>query len=243
MPRDPQVSIRASSRRQLVGLFCGAAVMAAAFGILSGNVWHANHPVALDRLATDLGLAAGEVGEHAPMAERVEQLGSREGVGLAAVALALFAVIWRDWVAAVVVVLAPMACFVITQYVAKPLINEPIPFGGRAFPSGHAAGVTAVALTAVLLLYRRWGGLVAILFAPLGIAAVLGVGSAVLTLRFHHYPTDVLGGAALGAAVVLTLAAVLSLARHRWQPGGQWSRREQHAVIHIPKNRSGAAPP
>ena len=233
MPREPYASIRASSRSRAARLSCGAAVMAAAFLILSENVWHANHSVALDHIATDLGLAAGEVGEHTPMAERVEQLGSREGVGLAAVALAVLAIIWRDWIAALVAVLAPITCFVITEYVAKPLINDPIPFGGRAFPSGHAAGVTAVALTAVLLLHRRWGVLVAVLFAPLGIAAVLGVGSAVLTLRFHHYPTDVLGGVGLGAAVVLTLAAVLSLARDRWQPGWQSSDREQHAVMHI----------
>jgi undecaprenyl-diphosphatase len=63
------------------------------------------------------------------------------------------------------------------------------------FPSDHATAAFAIA-TALLLRDRRWGGLV------LALAAVLAAGRVALGV---HYPTDVLGGAALGAAVSLLL--------------------------------------
>ena len=190
-------------------------IMATSFVLLSSAVWHANRQVALDRAAATIGIVAGEegpLGGDRRRAELAERLGSRRGVGLAAVALVGLALLWREWLAGLVCLLAPVACFVIIEYVAKPLINEPIPFGGRAYPSGHAAGVAAVAVSAMILLYRHWGGLAAILFAPVGVAAILSVGLGVLALRFHHYPTDVIGGVALAGTVALTLTAVLSWA-------------------------------
>ena len=192
-------------------------IMGTVFLVLTGDVWRANHRVGLDRTAANFGIVAGEegpLGGHTPRAELAERLGSRTGVGLAAAALFGLALLWRQWVAGLVSLLSPVACFVLIEYVAKPLINQPIPFGGRAYPSGHAAGVTAVALRALILLYRRWGALAAILFAPLGVAAIVSVGLGVLALEFHHYPTDVVGGAALAGAVVLTLTAVLTWATH-----------------------------
>ncbi len=146
------------------------------------------------------------------MARAAERLGSRTVAGLATAIVVAVAVLSRDWLSAVVATVAPVACFVLTEYVAKPLVNQPTPFGGRAYPSGHVAGVAAVALSALVLVYRRWGGLAAAAFAPVAVAAVVSVGLGVLGLGFHPYPTDVLGGVALGSTVVFTLTAVLSFA-------------------------------
>jgi undecaprenyl-diphosphatase len=64
-----------------------------------------------------------------------------------------------------------------------------------SFPSDHATAAFAIA-TAVLLRDRRWGVVV------LAFAALLAAGRVALGV---HYPSDVLGGAALGAAVSLLL--------------------------------------
>jgi undecaprenyl-diphosphatase len=65
------------------------------------------------------------------------------------------------------------------------------------FPSDHATAAFAIAV-AVLLRDRRWG------VVALAFAAVLAVGRVAIGV---HYPTDVLGGAALGAACALVLWA------------------------------------
>jgi undecaprenyl-diphosphatase len=64
-----------------------------------------------------------------------------------------------------------------------------------SFPSDHATAAFAIA-TAVLLRDRRWGVVV------LAFAAVLAAGRVAVGV---HYPTDVLAGAALGAAASLLL--------------------------------------
>jgi undecaprenyl-diphosphatase len=64
------------------------------------------------------------------------------------------------------------------------------------FPSDHATAAFAIAV-AIFLRNRRWGA-VALVFA-----AVLAVGRVAMGV---HYPSDVLGGAALGTACALVLA-------------------------------------
>jgi undecaprenyl-diphosphatase len=86
-----------------------------------------------------------------------------------------------------------------------------------SFPSDHATAAFAIAV-AILLRKRGWG--IFALFA----AAVLSVGRVAIGV---HYPSDVLGGAALGAASALALwippvrARVDALAD--WA-GGCWDR-------------------
>ncbi|HWB70253.1 MAG TPA: phosphatase PAP2 family protein [Solirubrobacterales bacterium] len=72
-------------------------------------------------------------------------------------------------------------------------------FSGHAadpgFPSDHATASFAIA-TAIFLRHRRWG------LVALTAAAVLSVGRVALGI---HFPSDVLAGAALGAAAALVL--------------------------------------
>ena len=63
------------------------------------------------------------------------------------------------------------------------------------FPSDHATAAFAIAV-AILLRDRRWGAV------ALAFACVLAVGRVAMGV---HYPSDVLGGAALGAACALLL--------------------------------------
>ncbi|OGF87622.1 hypothetical protein A3B19_02400 [Candidatus Giovannonibacteria bacterium RIFCSPLOWO2_01_FULL_46_32] len=75
-----------------------------------------------------------------------------------------------------------------------PLISRET---GGSFPSGHAAFLFALAMT-VFLYNRRWG---ALFFAG---AILVGVGRVLAGL---HWPSDILGGAAVGvlAALVVNL--------------------------------------
>jgi undecaprenyl-diphosphatase len=65
------------------------------------------------------------------------------------------------------------------------------------FPSDHATGAFAIAVA--LLLRHRLGGAVALVLACVIAVSRVAVGA--------HYPTDVLGGAALGTAAALVLLA------------------------------------
>lgn len=204
---------RYRTRPGLTVLFTAAVVMTAALLALTVDVWRTNAPVALDRAATRLGFGAGEEGllGHDPRLARIaESIGSPMTVGIGAFAVLFVALVLRDWTGAAVALLAPVGAFFIIEYLAKPVINDPIPYGGRSYPSGHAAGVAAVATAAVLVFYRRWGIWGAVAFTPVAIVAVLIVGLGVLGLNFHHYATDVIGGAVLGAADALILRAVFA---------------------------------
>ena len=85
---------------------------------------------------------------------------------------------------------------------ARPFVADPQGvhlFSGHAadpgFPSDHATAAFAIA-TAIVLRKRRAG------YFALGAAAVLSIGRVALGV---HYPSDVLAGAALGAAAALAL--------------------------------------
>ena len=85
------------------------------------------------------------------------------------------------------------------------------------FPSDHATAAFAIA-TAILLRNRRWGSV------ALAAATVLSIGRVAIGV---HFPSDVLAGAALGAAAALVLwapplrAKVEALADYA---GAQWDR-------------------
>lgn len=192
--------------------------LAGSFVALAAVVWETRGIVELDRLAQRLrrsGPMDGLLADGAPLGfssllrpEEVVNLGSKMFVVPAAFVLALLALILRDRIGALVAVAGPGVTGALTEYFLKPLINAPE--GPRAFPSGHAGGVTAIALVVVVLAYRRWGWPLAAVVTPLAAVLVLLVGAALLRLD-RHFPTDVLGGGVLAASVVLGLIAALSL--------------------------------
>ncbi|HET7120219.1 MAG TPA: phosphatase PAP2 family protein [Solirubrobacterales bacterium] len=107
---------------------------------------------------------------------------------------------------------------------ARPFVADPHGvhlFSGHAadpgFPSDHATAAFAIAV-AILLRKRGWG------IAALAAATVLSIGRVALGV---HYPSDVLAGAALGAAASLVLwAPPLRMridALADWL-GGHWDR-------------------
>lgn len=201
------------SRRNLAVLTIAACLAALAFVSLTAMVWRANAAVGLDRFAEQYGGGPGKrglLGNHAQLAVWAESIGSPMHVALGASAIVALAALWRDWVMAVVALLAPLGSFALTEFVAKPIINQPIPFGGRSYPSGHGAGVAAVVAAALIIVYGRWGGAAAALLAPFALTIVTAVGLGVLALDFHHYATDVVGGALLGATLALALTVMLT---------------------------------
>jgi undecaprenyl-diphosphatase len=92
----------------------------------------------------------------------------------------------------------------------KPVIARTYD-GAVTFPSGHTAGITAVALVTALLLVsaansRRWAaGLAA--FGVLAVAALMGVS---LVAVGAHFPSDILGGFLVALTAVSATAAALA---------------------------------
>jgi membrane-associated phospholipid phosphatase len=145
-------------------------------------------------------------------------------VGVAAVfAVALL----RDWVRALACATAPVVAVLIVQDLAKPLVGRHLGISGAAsYPSGTVAAVAALMTAAVLVAPRLARPPVAVA----GAAVTAGVCAAVVVLRWH-YPTDALGGVAVGVGAVL---AVDALAHLPWALAGlrhgRGSRRELGAA-------------
>jgi membrane-associated phospholipid phosphatase len=104
-----------------------------------------------------------------------------------------------------------------TTQVLKPLLADPRVcscldrVAAASFPSGHATGVMALALCAVLVAPARRRPLVAALAA----AVAVSVSYSLLTLGWH-YPSDVLGGFLVAATWMLAAVAALRAADARW---------------------------
>ena len=118
--------------------------------------------------------------------------------------IAIFLVgVLRDWVRAIACAVAPVIAVLIVQDLAKPLVGRHIGMaGGSSYPSGTVAAVAALATAATLVMPR----LVRPLVAAVGLLATIGTSVAVIVLRWH-YPTDALGGIAVGIGAVLVLDA------------------------------------
>ena len=115
----------------------------------------------------------------------------------------------RDWVRAVACATAPVLAVLIVQDIAKPLVDRhSVLSGGLSYPSGTVAAVAALATAFTLVMPAR----ARLPAAMLGLVAIVGTSAAVVVLRWH-YPTDALGGAAVGVGSVLVLDALMRGAR------------------------------
>jgi membrane-associated phospholipid phosphatase len=115
--------------------------------------------------------------------------------------------VFRDWVRATACAAAPVLAVLIVQDLAKPLVGRHLGMTGSAsYPSGTVAAVAALMTAATLVVPVATRPAVAIMGAVL----TAGVCAAVIVLRWH-YPTDALGGVAVGLGAVLTLDALVHL--------------------------------
>ncbi len=117
---------------------------------------------------------------------------------------------------AVLVVAGPVAAGVATT-VLKPVVDR-TKDGDLAYPSGHMAAATALAVVVALLLVslagvRGWWAVALLAAVPLLTGGIVGLA---MTVTGYHYPTDAVGGFCIGVATVLGLALVLD----RWPPRG-----------------------
>jgi membrane-associated phospholipid phosphatase len=145
--------------------------------------------------------------------DRIVWLGSPGCVATLIAAMALWAWRRRDRFGAALAVAGPIVALVITELVAKPLVDR-TNGGALAYPSGHVTGATAIATVAVVLAYRQWGRDIATKLAVAVAVVPLVVSFGVVRLGWH-YATDAAGGLAVGVAGVVGVAIVLARVEDR----------------------------
>lgn len=117
---------------------------------------------------------------------------------LAAVCLTL-----RRWRLAVVAV-AGMGVAAVVATAIKPVVGRTIHGGFLAYPSGHTAAATVLAIVLMLLLVDLLGtGRLPGMLLILAGAGVAGAGAALSQIVLDvHYPTDTVGGFCVALVVV-----------------------------------------
>jgi membrane-associated phospholipid phosphatase len=161
------------------------------------------------------------------VARAVAALGNRAGAYWTGLALSLPLIIGFAWTRRwrpVILLVAVLAIRALNNTI-KALVDSPRPTPdlvrvtedahGLGFPSGHAMGATLTFGALAVLTWRYlptgpWRTSIAL--ACLAMIPVVGFGR---IQTGAHWPTDVLGGYLLGAAILLTLVIALRLDRPR----------------------------
>jgi membrane-associated phospholipid phosphatase len=155
---------------------------------------------------------------HSPVGDRYVSILSDLGEGLGWVGAGV-ALAWlgggRGRRAGLAAVIASLGTTYLVQHMIKPIFRRKRPHVGRdllvvgirttdaSFPSGHAASSFAAA-TALAVFYPKT--------APLVFTLATGVGASRVHLG-HHFPSDVVVGAGIGAASGALIAALIKVAR------------------------------
>jgi len=150
------------------------------------------------------------IGRHRAILNLVSLPGAPIAVAVLATALVVACLVARRWRAAALVAIAVLAASALTELALKVLVGRRMGGGTGSFPSGHAVGVfsLAVAVCVVLAQAHRLKPAPRRLLALGALLAATAVSVAMVGLN-HHYFTDIIGGAAVGTAVVLLTAFAL----------------------------------
>lgn len=153
----------------------------------------------------------------------VDSVGAPRGVLVIVVALAGVCLLLRRPRLALVAVVGPGLTGVATTIVLKPVVGRTINGGYLAYPSGHTAAATALALVLALLVAGavRAGGIAGTILV-LGVAVAAGFVMAWSQITVNaHYPTDTIGGFCAALAIVpLSALLVDRVAGSRLGSGG-----------------------
>ncbi|MFG3498267.1 phosphatase PAP2 family protein [Streptomyces sp. NPDC047928] len=187
------------SLRVSLGLIAALAALAvAALGVLYAG---RGEPGEVDARILSAVDGAGPTWRYAALA--TDFLGEPVGAAALVAATVTGCLLLRRPRAAVLVLVGP-GLAVVTTTGLKPLVGRTIHGGGNlAFPSGHTAFLTALALVVALLAVRRLGlgrtaGTSVVCGAALVAGAAMGWAQVVLGA---HYPTDAIGGWCTALAV------------------------------------------
>lgn len=237
----------ARTQRARLGLL--SAILYVSVGLIALRVRNGMTPLRFDRQASHIvgsarfGKLAKRADVVAPWPKGMTRVLIAYGLPLGAITvvlgLALMAWFRRDLKAFVLCLVGPALAVLITDVVLKPLVDRHL---GRslAYPSGHATGAAAVAALVVILLHRWRGWRATILLGPLTLVLPAATGVALVRLAFH-YPTDVVGGTAMGVATLVALAIALDVQQANLTPATN-RRTSAGPPADAPGSESGTRP-
>ncbi len=134
---------------------------------------------------------------------------------------------------ALIMGLAPFSAELLKPLLAHPHLGygETHAIGAASWPSGHATAATVLALSAVLVVPRRWRSFA----VALAVGFVLAVGVALL-IRAWHMPSDVLGGYLLGSLWTALAVAGVRASEWRWpsRVGREAPTKPRSARLRVP---------
>ncbi|WP_214401532.1 phosphatase PAP2 family protein [Pseudonocardia lacus] len=155
-------------------------------------------------------------GEPGRPALLIDFLGDPRSVAVAIAVLAAVCLALGRRRLAVVAVLGPVLTGALTTGL-KPVVGRTIHGDNLAYPSGHTASSTALAVVAALLVAGVIGaGVVGALLLVVAMSTVAGGAMALAQIALDaHYPTDVLGGFCCAITVVAAVALLVDRALDR----------------------------
>jgi undecaprenyl-diphosphatase len=220
-------------RRRRAALITAAGALAAVVG-LGAVVAGGSAPTGFDRVVRDWLAGWLPTGT----ARTFSDFGS-VGVVIPVIAFAALAFAVRRWFRGVVLVVLAPAVSVALVEVAKPLFDRTSGVG-LAYPSGHTAAASAVALALVVtvtgparfVLSPMRGAIVAVASGLFVLAGMAG-----LVVAGYHYATDTIGGLALALATTLLLAAAIDGGAERSRPRRAAPGADRAVVRPVEKSR------
>ncbi len=194
-----QTAARRESETTITSVLVGVALAClGVFAILAVVVWHVHGLVSLDHTLGYTKPSYAETWRH------IMYLGSPWFVVTALLVVVTIAYAFDDRVAVAVCIVGPLLAGLL-EMAAKPTVHRTI---GHAlsYPSGHVTLASSLAAVIVFVAYRRWG-VPAVVVAAVPAAALAVLVSIAVVQTGAHYPTDAVGGVAVGLGLVSATAA------------------------------------